>query len=179
MLMHILSSTPKWVFVLFAVLVWLGLAQMLPRRVSLGRATLLPLAMTVLSLYGVISAFGESPLSLLAWMAGAAVALAISLPLMNSSKIQYEASSRRFLLPGSAVPLALFMGIFVTKYAVGMSIGMQPDLAHNSSFALTVSTLYGCFSGIFLARAANLWRVVLAQTGAGAPSGDFAKASSR
>ena len=56
------------------------------------------------------------------------------------------------------------MGIFFTKYAVGVSIGMQPALAHDTSFALTVSTLYGAFSGIFMARTAKLWRLALGQS---------------
>jgi hypothetical protein len=64
------------------------------------------------------------------------------------------------------VPLTLFMGIFITKYAVGISIGMQASLARDVNFALAVSTLYGAFSGIFLARAARLWHMALQQTNA-------------
>jgi len=166
MLMHILSATPKWVFVLFAALLWLGLQQMLPRRVSLNRATLMPLAMTGLSLYGVASAFGDLPIALLAWLVGTAVAFITTLQLQSSAGIHYDATNRRFQMPGSAVPLALFMGIFITKYAVGISIGMQASLARDVNFALTVSTLYGAFSGIFLARAARLWRMALQQANA-------------
>ena len=166
MLMHILSSTPKWVFVLFAALLWLGLQQMLPRRVGLNRATLIPLAMTGLSLYGVASAFGDLPIALLAWLVGTAVALITTLQLQSNAGIQFDATNRRFQMPGSAVPLALFMGIFFTKYAVGISIGMHTSLAHDVNFALGVSTLYGAFSGIFLARAARLWRVALQQANA-------------
>jgi hypothetical protein len=166
MMMQILSGTPKWVFVLFAALLWLGVQQMLPRRVGLNRATLMPLAMTGLSLYGVASAFGDQGLALLAWLAGTAVALAATLQLQSSTGIQYDATNRRFLMPGSMVPLALFMGIFFTKYAVGVSIGVQPALAHNAGFALAVSTLYGVFSGIFLGRAGRLWRIALQQNNA-------------
>jgi len=166
MMMQILSGTPKWVFVLFAALLWLGVQQMLPRRVGLNRATLLPLVMTGLSLYGVASAFGNLPMALLTWLAGTAVSLTIALQLQSNTGIEYDATNRRFLLPGSMVPLALFMGIFLTKYAVGVSIGMQPALAHDSSFALIVSGLYGAFSGIFLARAARLWRMAMQQANA-------------
>ena len=162
MIMHILAGTPKWVFVLFFALLWMGLQQLLPRSVSLNRATILPLVMTGLSLYGVTSAFGDSPQALLTWIAGAVVAFTISLNLQNASPIGFDMRSRRFEMPGSAVPLALFMGIFLTKYAVGVSIGMQPSLAHDSNFALAISALYGGFSGIFLARAAKLWRLALA-----------------
>lgn len=163
MIMHILANTPKWVFILFFALLWMGLQQLLPRSVSLSRATIVPLAMTVLSLYGVTSAFGDSGQALLAWIAGAVVVFSIGFNLQSASPIGFDLRSRRFQMPGSAVPLAVFMGIFFTKYAVGVSIGMQPSLAHDSNFALAVSALYGAFSGVFLTRAAKLWRLALAQ----------------
>ena len=166
MLMQIFSHTPKWVFILFAALLWLGLQQMQYRRVGLNRATLLPLAMTGLSLYGVASAFGDLPIALLAWLAGTAVAFIATMQLPSNTGIHYDATNRRFQIPGSAVPLALFMGIFITKYAVGISIGMQVSLARDVNFVLSVGTLYGAFSGIFLARAARLWRMALQQTNA-------------
>lgn len=166
MMMQIVSGTPKWVFVLFAALLWLGLQQMLPRRVGLNRATLLPLGMTGLSLYGVVSAFGDQPTALLAWLVGTTVALIATLQLQSSAGIAYDPVNRRFQLPGSAVPLALFMGIFFTKYAVGVVISMQPALAHDGSVAQAVSALYGVFSGIFLARSARLWHIAVRQSGA-------------
>lgn len=166
MMMQILSGTPKWVFILFAALLWLGMQQMLPRRVGLNRATILPMAMTGLSLYGVTSAFGSQPMALLAWLGGVAVALTATMQLQSSTGIQYDATNRRFQLPGSMVPLALFMGIFFTKYAVGVAISVQPALAHNADFALAISSLYGVFSGVFLARAARLWRIALQQANA-------------
>ncbi len=163
MFMQILTHTPKWVFALFVGLVYLGIKQMLPRRVGLTPIATMPLAMTALSLFGVTSAFGDSPQAMLTWVAGAAIAFALNFQIPSSAQVQYDATNRRFQLPGSVVPLALFMGIFFTKYAVGISVGMQPALAHNASFALVVGGLYGVFSGIFLSRAAKLWRIALAQ----------------
>ena len=164
MFMQILTHTPKWVFALFAGLVVLGLKQMLPSRAGLNRITIIPLAMTCLSLFGVTSVFGDSPQALLTWVVGAAITFALNFQFSSSSQIRYDAANRSFYLPGSAVPLALFMGIFFTKYAVGISVGMQPALAHDASFALVVAGLYGGFSGIFLSRAAKLWRIALAQS---------------
>lgn len=164
MLMQILTHTPKWVFALFFALVWLGGKQMLPRNVGVGRATVLPLVMTGLSLLGVTSAFGDSPQALMAWLAGVMLVGIASMQLLPADRARFDAHRSTFHIPGSAVPLALFMGIFFTKYAVGASIGMQPSLAHDSVFAAAVGALYGSFSGIFLARSANLWRLLFAQT---------------
>ena len=164
MFMQILTHTPTWVFALFAALVFLGIKQMMPRRIGLNRATILPLAMTVLSLLGVVSAFGDTPQALGSWALGTVLAFALNVQFRrNAQETLYDPATRSFDLPGSVVPVALFMGIFFTKYAVGISMGMQPALAHNANFALLVGGVYGVFSGIFLSRAAKLWRVAMAQ----------------
>ena len=72
---------------------------------------------------------------------------------------RYCNASRRFDLPGSAMPLVLIMGIFLTKYLVGVELAMQPALARDSAFALQIAALYGAFSGLFVARAMRLWRL--------------------
>lgn len=161
MFLEILARTPRWVFALFALLVCLGCSQLITRRVSLRRITIMPIAMAVLSLYGVISAFNDSPMALILWSA-AAVALAfLLLQRQLHEATRYDAGTRSFDVPGSAVPLILMMGIFFTKYIVGVQLAMHPELAHQSGFVLPVSLLYGAFSGIFAARAARLWKLAM------------------
>ncbi|OUM03386.1 hypothetical protein A8M77_06035 [Variovorax sp. JS1663] len=170
MLTQILLHTPRWVFVLFALLVWLGLKQMLTGTVSLTRVTLMPLAMTGLSFYGMLSAFGDSPVALLGW-AGAAAALLLTVqrwPLPAAAR--YDAATRRFHLPGSAVPLALMMGIFFTKYVVAVLMAMHPLLHLHTGFALAIGLLYGAFSGIFAARTLRLWKLAIREDRAALPA---------
>ncbi len=163
MLLQILANTPKWVFVLFAALLWLGLSQLLTRRVGLSRITGLAIGMSAFSLYGTVSAFAGVPMALLAWLAGAAAVFALLAGRAAPAGTRYDAATRRFTVPGSAVPLAVMMGIFLTKYAVGITLGMQPAVARDLLFALAVSAVYGAFSGVFAARAARLWRLAMAQ----------------
>ncbi len=159
MLNLILTHTPTWVWALLAALLWQGLSQTAHRTASLKRITLLPLAMIGLSLFGTVSVFGSDPKILLAWSGAAAVTVALVMRIANTSAIKYDSEKRLFSLPGSWVPLVLIMGIFVTKFAVGFMTAMQAEFAQNINFALGVTTLYGAFSGIFLARAAGLWRL--------------------
>jgi len=166
MLYQIIIHTPVWVFAVFAALLWLGLSQRLARTASLQRATLLPLAMLGLSGWGVLSAFGASAPDLLSWLAaGALLAFGVSrIPLHGQTR--YDPASRSFHLPGSYVPLVLMMGIFMTKYAVGATLAVHPELARNAMFAVAVCTLYGAFSGVFAGRALRLWRLARRQDGA-------------
>ena len=161
MLTQIFLHTPKWVFVLFAALVWLGAKQLFANSVGLGRVTVMPIVMTGLSIFGVTSAFGDSPTALLAWAATALVALTLVLQRGLPASTRYAPASRTFHLAGSAVPLALMMGIFFTKYAVGVLLAMHPELSRQSGFALGIGALYGVFSGIFAARSLRLWKLAI------------------
>lgn len=157
MLIRILAHTPAWVFALFALLVWLGARQLRPNRVSLVRAALLPIAMIGLSLYGLVSAFGGRPLALAGWAAGAALTVAAMPQRPPPPGTRYEAARRTFVQAGSAVPLGLMMGIFFTKYAVGVFMTLRPGLAHDAGFSLAIGTFYGAINGTLARRTLRLW----------------------
>jgi len=44
---------------------------------------------------------------------------------------------------------------------------MEPQLAQNSPYVLCVAGLYGAFTGVFVGRAARLWRLALRPAVAG------------
>ena len=164
MFIQIITRTPIWVWAILVLLVWVGLKQTLPRSVSLRRITVLPLVMVVLSLAGVFSAFGSGINALLAWGAGAAIAAAVVMQRNLPPPTQYNAYTQQFQLPGSWTPLVLMMGIFITKYAVGVTLAMHPELVRDELFSQSVPALYGGFSGVFVARAARLWQLASAKT---------------
>ena len=159
MLNLILTQTPKWVWTLLAALLWLGLSQTVSRTASLNRVTIMPLAMIGLSIFGVLTVFGSNLTILMVWLVIGAAMLALILRKKSFTAISYDAEKKLFSLPGSWVPLGLILGIFVTKYVVGVMTAMQPALAQDLNFALPVAAFYGAFSGVFLARAVRLWRI--------------------
>ncbi len=142
----VLKNTPVWVWGLFGTLLALGLSQVRTRSVSAIRMTLMPLAMTGFSLWGTGSAFGKSPLFpwvLAVWLAGAALTLALVGSRAAPAGTGYNPASRSFTVPGSLVPLGLILGIFLTKYVVGVDLAMQPTLAGDGQYTLVVGGLYG------------------------------------
>jgi hypothetical protein len=159
MLQQVVSHTPIWVFFLFFGLIGLGLIQSTARRITLRRAVLIPTAMVALSLYGTVSAFGGSTSSLLAWLVSGLCAVAMVLQSPVPDGTRYEQDTRRFHVPGSWFPMALLMGLFLTKYFVGASTAMQLELTHNDYFVLTFGALYGAFAGAFFGRALRFVRL--------------------
>lgn len=158
----VLRSTPTWVWGLFAALVALGLSQVRGRRASLARVSLMPVGMTIFSAWGTLTAFGSSPLLpqlLTAWVAAAAVMFALIAP--GRAAASYDAATRTYAIPGSLLPLALIVGIFLVKYVVGVDLAMAPQLLRDASYALPVAGLYGAFTGVFVGRAMRLWKLTL------------------
>jgi hypothetical protein len=160
----IVQQTPTWVWGLLAALVALGASQLRQREASAARVAVMPVAMAGLSAYGLVSGFGAAGQAagiLAAWLATAALVAAACLALAPQPPqgARYDAAARRFHLPGSAVPLALTLGIFFTKYLVGVELALQPALAHDTGLALAIAALYGLFNGVFAARALRLWRL--------------------
>lgn len=161
MFTNIIHNTPMWVWALLAVLVALGYSQTRSRTVGLRRVVIMPVAMILLSLYGTVSAFSLSSGVLSAWFAACALLASMVMLRPNPTGTAYDSVRRQFAVPGSWLPFSVILGIFCTKYAVGVSLAMQPADARDALFATLVAMLYGLFSGFFAGRALRLLRLTL------------------
>ena len=161
MIAQILSTTPLWVWGLLAALLALGFSQARSRTAGIPRLVLMPLGLGAFSLWGTISAFGASATVLGSWSAATVLLLLVVTQMRMPAGVSYDRNTRQFALPGSWVPMALILGIFVTKYAAGVALTMQPDLKADANFVLAIATIYGIFSGIFAGRTVRLLRLAL------------------
>jgi hypothetical protein len=159
MFIAILQNTPVWVWGLLAALIALGLSQAFARSIPLRRAIAMPLVMVGLSLFGVTSVFGGQPLALLVWAAGLAITATLMLKLGAARGVSWSATEQLLKVPGSWWPLVTILGIFITKFAVGVTLAMHPSFAQDAAFATSISLIYGSFSGVFFGRGAAMWRV--------------------
>jgi hypothetical protein len=156
MLLQIVEHTPVWVWGLLAALLAFGYSQARERDISLTRATVLPLVMLALSLFGVTSAFGGRSVALAAWAIGVAAAVVLARRLMPVRGARWSDATRTLHVPGSWVPMVLIVGLFAIKYTVGVTLAMQPAMAQHAVFASLCGLAYGVFSGTFLARGLSL-----------------------
>lgn len=156
MLSRIVVNTPMWVWPLLLVLLWLGFSQTRAREVTTLRILVMPLAITLLSLLGIVSGFGLATESLVAWAVALAISARIVIRRAAGTTARYDDSTGRFSIPGSWAPLTLILSIFVVKFAVGVTLALQPNMVSDDRFAIAVSCLYGVFSGVFIGRSASL-----------------------
>ena len=155
----IITRTPLWVWGVFMLLAWLGGRQLRASKMSLRHVIVLPLAMTALSLFDTVSVFGGQLAVLSAWTlaAGGCAAGVLAIPVPITTR--FDATSSTFRVPGSALPLVLMLGIFATKYALGVATAVFPLQVQSAAVALSCAALLGAFSGAFAARAVRLLRL--------------------
>jgi hypothetical protein len=157
MLTQIVTNTSPWVFVLFFVLLALGLSQMRTQIKSLKRILILPLVLFVLSIVGVISSFGATVMPIAAWAAGYILLAALMRKGFAASDSSYDSQTKKLTVAGSVVPLVLIMSLFFLKYFVGASLAMKSGYTFDTAFPAVIGLLYGAFSGAFVGRA---WKLV-------------------
>ena len=153
MILEILRRTPPWVFVLFALLVYVGYVQSRTRTMSLTRVAILPLALLALSAFGVLSAVGQSAFGLGCWLFAIALAVAANVVWKLPRGVNYSPETKTFTVPGSWWPLAVIMVIFFARYAVNVAPAMDHSLRQTPAFIAGVGFIYRLSSGFFLARA--------------------------
>ncbi|KAB2875626.1 MAG: hypothetical protein IT503_00865 [Burkholderiaceae bacterium] len=161
-MVQILAHTPTWVFALFFVLLVFGLMQTRTRSVGRFAALLLPAGMVALSLAGIDSSFGLTPVPLASWAIALAVAIVLGYAVLRDKRVEYDASARKFFVPGSWVPLVVIMAIFFAKYVYAVMHAFDASVITTPLFIVALSAVYGLLSGYFAARALNLLKVARA-----------------
>jgi len=160
--MNTLQHIPVWVFALLLGLIAMGLMQTRTRQLRENRLLIVGIALTVFTLVGVIQQWRHTPwlsLALLSWaLACGASAWGLGQGAAPHGA-NYNPETRRFTVPGSWLPLALFMTIFVCKFVVGMLSATAPEHLQSVQAVIGISALYGLLSGLLNARSIRLLKL--------------------
>jgi hypothetical protein len=125
-LLVFLANTPWWVFLLLALLIGLGVQALRPRAVALPRVFITPAIFLSWGLVGLALRSHGAPVPLLAWSVAAAVGAALALTSFRPDGLRLERGRVHF--PGSPLPLARNLLIFLVKYALAVAVARSPDL---------------------------------------------------
>ncbi|GAB4056846.1 DUF6622 family protein [Uliginosibacterium sediminicola] len=160
---EILSHTPIWVFGVLCLLLAFGGMQSFTRSLSVKRALIVPLAMSLWSLSLLMSRLAGSPAfsaAVLSWCGAVALSVLFSGLIGYPRGLQLEAGGRKVRVPGSLVPLVLMLMIFCARFISAVMLAREPAWRDSLGFGLGFSVFYGLISGVFLARALGVWRLL-------------------
>ena len=156
MLQQIVLHTPLYVWAILAFLVFRGIVASRDRDVTVTKLMIIPVVMLVLSLQDIAAKFGDHALAmaLAAWVAGT-LPVALQRWKFGHSQISKGAAPGSVRIRGSWAPLVAMMAVFMTKYLASVALAIQPGMAGNTVFVVTVGALFGACNGYFLGQLAR------------------------
>jgi len=155
-LILILSHTPLWVWAILCYVLYIGISQLRPSALPRQRLILLPAVWVIFGAWGIERSFGLGAAPLAAWVIGLGLSFGTMRLRRWPAGARFDAAQRRYLVPGSALPLVMMLLIFVSKYVLGVSLAMRPELADALPVALGFSLLFGLIGGTLAGRSANI-----------------------
>ena len=147
-LLIILRNSPWWVYVLLALLIWLGLQSLRPRTVPVWRLTIVPV---VFIGWGIASIFVQSktPVLLIAdWLVASTIGVIVAWISTRRIDVRIDRAHRSVTLPGSVRPLIRNILIFLVKYAIGVAMALLPR--RREELTIVNIGISGAMAGYFL-----------------------------
>ena len=154
MLYQILSHTPIYVWAILAFLVYRGLVALRARDITVRKLFAIPLVMLVLSLQDIALKFGLGASVLAAW-GGAMAVGALLVWTWGGGRISAGPTPGSLRIAGSRAPLVMMLAVFVLKYALSVTLVVQPQVLHEGAFVFAACGLLGLFNGYFAGRLAR------------------------
>ena len=149
------ARTPWWVFLIFALVTWMGIKALRTRVVALHKLAVAPVIFAVWGVSSLFQFLGPTPTVLtifgIAVLVGAAIGWALS-RLVSVRPV----GGNQVEISGSPLTLILILIIFVSKYAIGFMVATNPQAAQSLGFVVFDAGVTGVVIGIFLGRLAGL-----------------------
>ena len=158
MIMEIITHTPTWVFIVFALVVARGVSAMRTRPIQLPMLIGLALAFVAFGAQGAWTRTGDTPWPMLTWLVGLALGVCAGFLSVPKSTVfgQRQAAQQR----GSVVPLLLILLIFASRYVAGVVGAMHPELLDPMPMRLLLAGVYGILTGVLGGRTLRVCQLV-------------------
>lgn len=147
-----MNHIPTWVFVLFFVLVYLGIKRCYTRTLSLERLALIPVIFVVISLRSAFQLFGISALSFIFLLVGGLIGFLMGYYLVRNSRVLADKEKRLIQVPGDISMLIMIITIFCIEFFIHYSIDAHWTIAASPLFKALAIILTGSVVGVSIGK---------------------------
>ena len=148
---EILNGIPWWVYVLFVVLIRLGIQSLEPRTVTSQRLILFPLVFLILSLMRLYqNASLGFPSLIFWWVICLALGAYLGAKEVSSWKIHVDKKKKTITIPGNYSTIVLIFSIFILNFFWGYYYSVATNISYGVYLADTITTTI-C-TGFFVGR---------------------------
>lgn len=164
-----LQHIPPYVYVLFVVLMWLGVARCFPRSIRVERLGLMPALLVALAFRAFLQLFPQPGLADLA-SAGAGMVVGIWIGWHHAQgwAVQVEPQRRRLTVPGDILMLVIILCAFVFEFALHFAIATHAAWLESPFSQPGAAFIWAWLAGMTVGRNANLgfryWSALASRT---------------
>jgi len=152
---ELLEETPFWVYVVFVILLLLGLRATRSKTVPFKQVFFLPALFVFWAIYTIEFLFKGHYCFLPLWLVALYLGSVLGYLQVRHWEIHVNRERGTITLPGSWIPLLLSLCIFSLRYFFSFAYSSHPDAMQNPLLYLTDLGSSGIITGILLGR---FWR---------------------
>ena len=149
----ILANTPAWVWLVLALVLWVGVRGLRPARTGLAGMLATPAIFIGIAIAHLVSAPALTSV-LPVWLIAAALGMAVGAAWAARLPVRVDRAAGIIETPGTAFWLVVGLLLFGCRYAIGVTLGMQPELRSDPFWMAVPFAVAGFGTGMTVAWAA-------------------------
>lgn len=147
-----LMHTPWWVYIIFIVLVKLGLRASKTSITHLPKLAIAPAIFTYMAVDSLINNLHLTRQVLLIFSGTGLLGILIGYLQVTRLTLSFDREKYLIKVPGTWSVIVIMMIIFSTKYCLGYELALDPNILENSRFEIFFITVNAVCSGIFIGK---------------------------
>lgn len=152
-----MSHVPTYVYVLLAVLLWMGIARCFPRTIRVERLFIMPILMATLGLRGFLGLFPlPGAADLATALIGVTVGLFIGWHHVRRWNVRIDKPARSVELPGDIMMLVIILVTFGFEFVLHFGVEAHAGWALAEATAPLAAAVWGAFVGMSAGRNLNI-----------------------
>lgn len=152
-----MHHVPLYVYVLFLILLRVGISRCFPRTIRIERLLIMPILMLILGIHGFFSLFSSpNAADVLAGTCGAAAGLIIGYRHARGWNVAVDRTNRRLSVPGDIMMFVVILAAFAFEFALHYAIESGSASAAGTVLPLLAAAVWALFIGMTIGRNFNL-----------------------
>lgn len=146
-------NIPTYVYILFAVLVYIGIKRCFTRVIKVQRLFISPLFFSIFSIRGISTLFGLWLSNVSLWLVGCLIGLFLGYMQVKNRNIKADRNQQLIEVPGDLSMLFLIFAAFSSEFIIHYVVESGTTFAATITFKIVSLIVLGLFAGLSAGRA--------------------------
>ncbi len=147
-----MDHIPVWVFVIFFVLLSMGIKWCGTQTISVSRLILLPAILIFFSVKSMFSLLAGGPSLFVTLSFGGVIGAIVGFLIASPKAIRADKQKQLIEIPGDVSVLVVLISMFCIEFFLHYAVEAHMELATTSAFASIMSVVIGCALGVSVGR---------------------------